>query len=208
MEFPSQYLGEAVKQLSQLPGIGKKTALRLVLHILNLPESTVSGLAQSLIQLKTSLLRCSRCNNISDTQICSICQNPRRIQNQICVVSDIRDVLVIEQTNHYHGLYHILGGILDPLAGIGPDKLFIEHLLQRCQTEPIQEIILALNSDLEGDTTALYVATKVRQVSLDIRISNLARGVAFGAPLEYVDEITLARALQQRTDYLLPLSNS
>ena len=208
MEFPSHYLGEAVKQLSQLPGIGKKTALRLALYVLTLSDESVSLLSQSLLQLKTSLQKCIRCNNISDNQMCSICSNPRRHQNQVCVVADIRDVLAIEQTNHYQGLYHVLGGILDPLSGVGPEQLSIEQLMLRCRQDSIHEIILALNSNLEGDTTALYIAGKIRQTAPTIRITNLARGVAFGAPLEYVDEITLSRALHQRSEYLHQLSNT
>lgn len=196
-EYSSILLENAVESLAKLPGIGKKTALRLALHLLGEEAVTTEQLADSLLNMKRNIVLCDRCYNISDTKICSICSNPRRDENTICVVADMRDVLAIERTASFNGLYHVLGGVISPIEGIGPNDLKITQLVERTQKEDIKEIILALPATIEGDTTNFYI---FRQLSgFKGKISVIAKGIAVGDALEYVDEVTLGRSIQNRT---------
>ena len=198
-EYSSILLENAVEALSKLPGVGKKTALRLALHLLNEDALQTEQLADALLKMKHNIMLCERCYNISDTKVCSICSNPRRDENTLCVVADMRDVLAIERTASYNGLYHVLGGVISPIEGISPNDLKIAQLVQRTQKEDIKEIILALPATIEGDTTNFYIykniAGKVPQVT------TIARGVGIGEELEYTDEVTLGRSLLARTDF-------
>lgn len=196
MQLSSVLLENAVQAFSKLPGIGKKTALRLVLHLLKQDDATVTHFSEALTQLKKEIKFCTRCGNISDRTHCSICENSGRKQQLICVVESIRDVIAIESTQQYNGIYHILGGIISPLDGIGPDQLNIDALIERIKTEKTDELIFALNPTIQGDTTIYYIQKKLQ--GLPIRITTIARGVAFGGELEYADEMTLARSLQNR----------
>lgn len=196
-EYPSILLENAVEALSKLPGIGQKTALRLALHLLNEESSQTEQLADSLLKMKRNIMLCERCYNISDTKTCSICSNPRRDENTICVVADMRDVLAIERTASFNGLYHVLGGVISPIEGIGPNDLKIAQLVERVHREDIHEIIFALPATIEGDTTNFYI---FRQLSdFGGKISVIAKGIAVGDALEYVDEVTLGRSIQNRT---------
>lgn len=204
MEFPSKLIEDAVTEVSKLPGIGKKTALRLVLHLLKRDEDQTQTLAQALVSARTKVQYCRKCHNLSDDTLCSICANPRRDGSTICVVEDTRDVLAIENTAQYKGLYHVLGGIISPVEGVGPSDLHIDSLLQRLTQqnegdEPVKEIILALSPTMEGDTTAFYLQKKLRPFSL--RVSTIARGIPIGGDLEYADEITLGRSIVSRVAY-------
>ncbi len=204
MEFPSKLIEDAVTEVSKLPGIGKKTALRLVLHLLKRDEEQTQTLAQSLTAMRTRVKYCQRCHNLSDDDLCTICANPRRDGSIICVVEDTRDVLAIENTAQYKGLYHVLGGIISPVEGIGPSDLHIESLIHRLANntradEPVKEIILALSPTMEGDTTAFYLQKKLRPFNL--RISTIARGIPIGGDLEYADEVTLGRSIISRIVY-------
>ena len=204
MEFPSKLIEDAVTEVSKLPGIGKKTALRLVLHLLKRDEEQTQTLAQSLTAMRTKVKYCQRCHNLSDNDLCAICANPRRDGSIICVVEDTRDVLAIENTAQYKGLYHVLGGIISPVEGIGPSDLHIESLIHRLANnvqadEPVKEIILALSPTMEGDTTAFYLQKKLRPFNL--RISTIARGIPIGGDLEYADEVTLGRSILSRIVY-------
>lgn len=196
-EYSSILLENAVDSLSKLPGIGKKTALRLALHLLSEEAAETEQLADSLLKMKQNIRLCERCFNISDTAVCSICSNPRRDENTLCVVADMRDVLAIERTASFNGLYHVLGGVISPIEGISPSDLKISQLVRRAQQEDIKEIILALPATIEGDTTNFYI---YRQLS-DFRgkISVISKGIAVGDALEYVDEVTLGRSIQNRT---------
>ena len=198
-EFSSILLENAVESLSKLPGIGKKTALRLALHLLNEDTLETEQLADSLLKMKHNIMLCERCYNISDTKVCSICSNPRRDENTLCVVADMRDVLAIERTASYNGLYHVLGGVISPIEGISPHDLKITQLVQRTQKEDIKEIILALPATIEGDTTNFYI---FRQLSeFQGRISVISKGIAVGDALEFVDEVTLGRSIQNRIPF-------
>ncbi len=188
--------------MSRLPGIGKRTALRLALHLLKEDKQKVSGLAESLVKMRSEIRFCKRCNNISDTGYCEICSNLRRDENIVCVVEDTRDVLAIENTAQFSGLYHVLGGIINPIEGIGPNDLSVAPLIERIFNEDIKEIILALPPTVEGDTTGYYLYKLMK--NLDITITTIARGVAVGNELEYTDEITLGRSILNR----LPFENS
>lgn len=204
MEFPSKLIEDAVTEVAKLPGIGKKTALRLVLHLLKRDEEQTETLAQALVAARTKVQYCQKCHNLSDDTLCSICANPRRDGSTICVVEDTRDVLAIENTSQYKGLYHVLGGIISPVEGIGPSDLNIDSLLQRLTQqaegdEPVKEIILALSPKMEGDTTAFYLQKKLRPFQL--RVSTIARGIPIGGDLEYADEITLGRSIVSRIAY-------
>ena len=204
MEFPSKLIEDAVTEVSKLPGIGKKTALRLVLHLLKRDEEQTQTLAQSLTAMRTRVKYCQRCHNLSDDDLCTICANPRRDGSIICVVEDTRDVLAVENTAQYKGLYHVLGGIISPVEGIGPSDLHIESLIHRLANnihadEPVKEIILALSPTMEGDTTAFYLQKKLRPFNL--RISTIARGIPIGGDLEYADEVTLGRSILGRIVY-------
>ena len=200
MNFPSKLIEEAVSEVSKLPGIGKKSALRIVLHLLKRSETESHALASALVAVRTQTRYCKQCHNISDDEFCSICLSTKRDQSVICVVQDSRDVLAIENTGQYNGLYHVLGGIISPLEGIGPGELFIDSLLQRLKTAAdIKEIILALSPTMEGDTTSFYLQKKLRPFSL--KISTIARGIPIGGDLEYTDEITLGRSIVSRINY-------
>lgn len=199
MQFTSSIVEKAVESLSGFPGIGKRTALRLVMYLLKRPESEVSVLAQSLIKLKTELHLCEKCCNVSDTPVCAICSNAMRQSDIICVVEDFSDQMAIESTSQFLGQYHILGGLISPMDGIGPDDLSILKLVDRVSQNQIAEIILALSATVEGDTTMYYIAKKLQHIP--VKITCIARGIAVGGEIEYADEITLGRSLIQRTNY-------
>lgn len=204
MQFSSSLLENAVNEFAKLPGIGKKTALRLVLHLLKQDTKEVGHFSEVIARMRNEIKFCQRCFNVADGDICSICANSIRKQETICVVESIRDVIAIESTQQYNGIYHILGGIISPLDGIGPDQLNIESLISRVQKEKTEEIIFALNPNIQGDTTIYYIQKKLSAVTVNpIRITTIARGIAFGGELEYADEMTLARSLQNR----LPVEN-
>jgi recombination protein RecR len=198
-EYSSILLENAVESLSKLPGIGKKTALRLALHLLNEDTLETEQLADSLLKMKHNIMLCERCYNISDTKVCSICANPRRDENTLCVVADMRDVLAIERTASYNGLYHVLGGVISPIEGISPNDLKISQLVQRAQSEDIKEIILALPATIEGDTTNFYIFRQLHD--FQGKISVISKGIAVGDALEYVDEVTLGRSIQNRIPF-------
>jgi recombination protein RecR len=196
MQFSSQLLENAVNEFAKLPGIGKKTALRLVLHLLKQQENDVQQFSEVVAKMRNEIKFCQRCFNVADGDICSICANSLRKQEIICVVENIRDVIAIESTQQFSGTYHVLGGIISPLDGIGPDQLNIESLIHRIQKEKTEELIFALNPNIQGDTTIYYIQKKLQNT--DLRITTIARGIAFGGELEYADEMTLARSLQNR----------
>ncbi len=189
----------AVNEFSKLPGIGRKSALRLVLHLLRQETEEVNAFGNSLIQLRSEIKHCKVCHNISDTEICQICSNPSRNESVICVVENIRDVMSIENTQQFNGLYHVLGGIISPMDGIGPSELEIDSLIERIDSGEVIEIILALSTTMEGDTTNFYIFRKLK--GKEVKISTLARGVSIGDELEYTDEITLGRSLMNRVPY-------
>lgn len=197
MNLPSKTLEEAVEAIATLPGIGKKTALRLVLHLLKEDESATFQLTDSLTKLKSNIKYCKECHNISDDEVCSICSSAFRESETICVVEDLRDVIAIENTAQYNGKYHVLGGVISPMEGVGPDELKIESLIKKCGN--ISELIMALPSTMEGDTTVFYIQKKLK--GLDLKISTLARGIPIGGELEYADEITLGRSILERVNY-------
>ena len=196
MQFSSQLLENAVNEFAKLPGIGKKTALRLVLHLLKQEENNVQQFSEVIAKMRNEIKFCQRCHNVADGDICSICANSMRKQDTLCVVENIRDVIAIESTQQYNGTYHVLGGIISPLDGVGPDQLNIESLISRVQKEKTEEIIFALNPNIQGDTTIYYIQKKLQHIN--IHITTIARGIAFGGELEYADEMTLARSLQNR----------
>jgi recombination protein RecR len=196
MQFSSSLLENAVNEFAKLPGIGKKTALRLVLHLLKQDSKEVGQFSEVISRMRSEIKFCHRCFNVADGDICSICSNSMRKQEVICVVENIRDVIAIESTQQFNGTYHVLGGIISPLDGIGPDQLNIESLVQRIQKEKTEELIFALNPNIQGDTTIYYIQKKLQPGH--IRITTIARGIAFGGELEYADEMTLARSLQNR----------
>src|SRR5882762_7544077 len=202
MQFSSDLLERAVNEFAKLPGIGKKTALRLVLHLLKTDASIVQGFGETLIRMRQEIKFCQRCFNVADADICSICANSLRKQELICVVESIREVIAIESTQQYNGTYHVLGGIISPLDGIGPDQLNIDPLINRVQKEHTQELIFALNPNIQGDTTIYYIQKKLSAVSgvqpSPVKITTIARGIAFGGELEYTDEMTLARSISNR----------
>ena len=198
-EYSSILLENAVESLSKLPGVGKKTSLRLALHLLNSDDLETEQLADSLLKMKHNIMLCERCYNISDTKVCSICANPRRDENTLCVVADMRDVLAIERTASYNGLYHVLGGVISPIEGISPNDLKIAQLVQRTQKEDIKEIILALPATIEGDTTNFYIFRQLKD--FEGKISVISKGIAVGDALEYVDEVTLGRSIQNRIPF-------
>jgi len=198
-EYSSLLLENAINELSRLPGIGKKTALRLALHLLREDVSRTESLARSLQQLREKIMFCERCHNISDTAICSICSNHRRDENLLCVVEDIRDVMAIERTASYNGLYHVLGGVINPVEGIAPGDLTINQLVARLENEDIREVVLALPPTIEGDTTGYYIYRLIRQEK--IKVTAIAKGVAIGDALEFTDEVTLGRSIQNRIPF-------
>lgn len=185
-----------MNEFSRLPGIGKKTALRLVLHLLKKDSGDVQRFSETIARMRADIRFCQRCHNVADGDICSICSNSLRKQELICVVENIRDVIAIESTQQYNGLYHVLGGIISPLDAVGPDQLTIESLISRIRIEKTEEIIFALNPTIQGDTTIYYIQKKLQD--LPVKITTIARGIAFGGELEYADEMTLGRSLQNR----------
>ena len=200
--FSSKILDDAVHEFSRLPGIGKRTALRLVLHLLKVPVEDVRRLGLSMHRLREDIRYCKVCNNISDTEICGICADPRRDESVLCVVEDIRDIIAIENTNQFKGKYHVLGGIISPMDGIGPANLNISSLIERVNHPEIKEIIMALSATMEGDTTAFFIYKKIYQSGFTgFRFSTIARGVSIGDELEYADEITLGRSILNRVPY-------
>ena len=198
-QFPSLLLDRAVGEFSKLPGIGRKTALRLVLHLLKQSTEDVEAFADALTTMKHDVKYCSVCHNISDTDICPICSDHRRDSSQICVVENIRDVMAIENTMQYHGWYHVLGGIISPLDGVGPSDIEIASLVERVAAGGVTEVILALSPTLEGDTTNFFISKKLRQYHVNITV--IARGISVGNELEYADEVTLGRSILKRTPY-------
>jgi recombination protein RecR len=196
MQFSSALLENAVNEFAKLPGIGRKTALRLVLHLLKQEPEKVEAFGETVVKMRKEIKFCQRCFNVADADICSICSNSMRKQELICVVENVRDVIAIESTQQYSGTYHVLGGIISPLDGIGPDQLNIESLVHRVQKESIEEIIFALNPNIQGDTTIYYIQKKLQQKP--VKITTIARGIAFGGELEYADELTLARSISNR----------
>lgn len=202
MEFSSKLLERAVNEMAQLPGIGKRTALRLVLHLLKQPADQTQFLAQALTAMREEIKFCKSCHNISDVEVCEICGNPSRNHKIICVVEDVRDVMAIENTNQFKGIYHVLGGKISPIDGIGPSQLTISSLVEKVKTGQTEELIFALSSTMEGDTTNFYIFKQVKDC--EVKISAIARGIAVGDELEYADEVTLGRSILHR----IPFENS
>jgi recombination protein RecR len=196
MQFSSRLLENAVNEFAKLPGIGKKTALRLVLHLVKQPQAEVLHFTEQIAAMRQEIKFCRRCHNVADTELCNICSNPSRKQGLICVVESIRDVIAIESTQQFSGLYHVLGGIISPLDGIGPEQLTIDDLVKRVKEENTEEIIFALNPNIQGDTTIYYIQKKLQPTTA--RITTIARGIAFGGELEYADEMTLAKSIGNR----------
>lgn len=205
MNYSSRYIENAINQFSKLPGVGRKTAARYVLHILKQEKEDLESLVNSIVDLRNELRYCSVCNNISDKEVCGICSNPNRNAAVLCIVEDIRDVMAIENTQQYHGVYHVLGGIISPLDGVGPDDLNIETLVKRMAEGKIKEVIMALSTTMEGDTTNFYIYKRIKD--FPVRITTIARGISIGDALEYADEITLGRSIINRIPYetVLPI---
>ncbi|MFB9057762.1 recombination mediator RecR [Mariniflexile ostreae] len=199
MEFSSKLLERAVNEMSQLPGIGKRTALRLVLHMLKQPKNQTLALSEALQNMRNDIKFCKSCNNISDVDVCEICANPHRNEKIICVVEDIRDVMAIENTSSFKGLYHVLGGKISPMDGIGPHDLNIQTLVDKVKTGVVEELIFALSSTMEGDTTNFYIYKQIQDYK--IKTSTIARGISVGDELEYADEITLGRSIVNRIPF-------
>jgi recombination protein RecR len=202
MEFSSKLLEKAVSEMAQLPGIGKRTALRLVLHLLKQPKEQTDFLAQSLTKMREEIKFCKSCHNISDVDVCEICSNPKRNSNIVCVVEDVRDVMAIENTGQFRGLYHVLGGKISPVDGIGPSQLNVASLVEKVKLGNVSEIIFALSSTMEGDTTNFYIYKQIQDC--EVIVSSIARGISVGDELEYADEITLGRSIVNR----IPFENS
>jgi recombination protein RecR len=205
VNFPSKLIEDAVTEISRLPGIGKKTALRLALHLLKQHEAQTEALALAITRMRTEIRYCQTCHNVSDAAICSICASQRRDHSIICVVEDIRDVLAIENTNQYLGKYHVLGGVISPIHGVGPEEIKIETLIKRIEqapaTAPVREIILALSATMEGDTTAFYLGKRLKEKG--VKVSTISRGIPVGGELEFTDEVTLGRSIMTRINYSL-----
>ncbi|MBT4297195.1 recombination mediator RecR [Flavobacteriaceae bacterium] len=202
MNFSSKLLENAVNEMSKLPGIGKRTALRLVLFLLNQPNSQTVQLSKSLIDLVDGIILCKNCHNISDLELCEICSNVKRNKSIVCVVEDIRDVMAIESTGQFNGVYHVLGGKISPIEGIGPNQLNISSLIEKLKSINVSELIFALSATMEGDTTNFYIFKQIQ--NLDLKITTIARGVSVGNELEYTDEVTLGRSIIKR----IPFENS
>ena len=205
MNFSSKLLEDAVAEFSKLPGVGQKTALRLVLHLLKQDRVEVDRFSGAISKLRNEIQFCQTCHNISDHVVCQICTAPKRDQALICVVEDTRDVMAIENTNQYNGLYHVLGGLISPMDGIGPSDLEVDTLVERLKDNGVREVIFALSATMEGDTTLFYLNKRLK--SFNITISTIARGIAFGGELEYVDELTLGRSIATRVPYENSLSS-
>ena len=202
MNFSSKLLENAVDEMSQLPGIGKRTALRLVLFLLNQPNSQTVKLSKSLVDLVEGVILCKNCHNISDLELCEICTNNKRDKSVVCVVEDIRDVMAVESTGQFNGVYHVLGGKISPIEGIGPNQLNIKSLIEKIRSKNVSELIFALSATMEGDTTNFYIFRQIKDV--EIKITTIARGVSVGNELEYTDEVTLGRSILKR----IPFENS
>jgi recombination protein RecR len=203
MIFSSALIENAVNEFARMPGIGKKTALRLVLHLLKQEPAQVQQFSEAIARMRQQIKFCKQCHNVSDEEICSICASHSRNKSIVCVVENIRDVMAIENTQQFNGLYHVLGGIISPIDGIGPDQLNIHSLVERVQLQGITEVIMALSPTIEGDTTIYYLSKKLQLPDTPVKITTIARGIAFGGELEYADEMTLARSITNR----LPLEN-
>lgn len=201
MIFSSKLIEDAVQEFSKLPGIGKKTALRMVLQLMKMDKQKVDDFTGAVSRMRHEIQFCEQCHNVSDGPVCTICANPGRNRGQVCVVENIRDVIAIESTQQYSGLYHVLGGILSPLDGIGPEQLEVASLYERIQKQSVEELIMALSPTIEGDTTVYYIARQLKDSP--VKITTIARGIAFGGELEYADEMTLARSIAKR----LPVDN-
>jgi len=203
VNFPSKLVEDAVNEISRLPGIGKKTALRLTLHLLKQKEAVAGSLAEAILKMRSEIQYCRYCHNISDNDICSICESPHRERSILCVVEDIPDVLAIENTSQYKGLYHVLGGIISPIHGVGPEELHIESLINRVDSrsgeDRVAEVILALSATMEGDTTSFYIMRRLKEKG--VKVSTIARGIPIGGELEYTDEVTLGRSILTRINY-------
>lgn len=199
MKFSSKLIEEAVEAFATLPGIGKKTALRLVLHLIGQDDSYTSSFAEALTKMRRNIKVCKDCYNVSDTESCMICSDNHRDKAVVCVVESVRDVMAIEETGQFRGLYHILGGVISPIEGIGPDDLTIGRLLERIEEGGVKELIMAVSPTIDGETTIFYISRKLQHT--DVRVSTIARGVAFGGELEYADEITLGRSIVARVPY-------
>lgn len=199
MNFSSKLIEDAVNAFASLPGIGKKTALRLVLHLINQETDVSEQFADAIVNMRKNIKSCQRCHNLSDTPVCNICNNPRRDAKTICVVESIRDILAIEDTSQFKGLYHVLGGVISPIEGVGPSDLNIDDLVTRIQNEKVNEVIMAISPTIEGDTTIFYISKKLKDH--DVKLSTIARGVSFGGELEYADELTLGRSIVARIPY-------
>ena len=200
-DFTSTLLENAVTSLSRLPGVGRKTALRLALHLLRRDEADAVGLGEALIAMRKGIRYCRVCHNISEDEVCDICASPLRDSSSVCVVENVRDVMSIERTGQFAGLYHVLGGLISPVDGIGPDSLEIASLLERVAAGGVKELILALSATVEGDTTNFYIYRRVGELGADVKVTQLARGVSVGNEIEYTDEITLGRSLLNRTPF-------
>lgn len=199
MKFSSQLIEQAVESFNSLPGIGRKSALRLALHLLNKDPQWVQKFSDSFVNLRNKLKECSVCHNLGDQEICAICQDPKRDRNVICIVESIRDLIAIEETGLFHGKFHVLGGLISPIDGIGPDDLHADDLPNRIQEAQVKEVIMAISPNIEGETTMYYISRKLGE--LDIKITTIARGISFGGDLEYADEITLGRSIVSRVPY-------
>lgn len=199
MEFSSKLIEKAVNEMAQLPGIGKRTALRLVLHLMKQPQEHTRYLSEALVKMREEIKFCTSCHNISDDAVCEICVNPKRDHTIVCVVEDIRDVMAIENTGQFKGVYHVLGGKISPMEGIGPSQLTIQSLVDKVKSGTIAEIIFALNSTMEGDTTNFYIYKQIK--TFEVKTSTIARGIAVGDELEYADEVTLGRSILHRIPF-------
>jgi len=199
MNFSSTLIEEAVMAFATLPGIGKKTALRLVLHLMDQPTQASEQFAEAILKMRRNIKHCNICHNVSDTEVCTICTSPKRNSQIVCIVETIRDVMAIEATGQFNGVYHVLGGVISPIEGIGPDDLNIDSLEKRVFDKKIKEVIMAISPTIEGDTTIFYISKKIKDAG--VNISTIARGISFGGELEYADELTLGRSIATRLPY-------
>jgi len=199
MEFPSKLVENAVEAFAQFPGIGRRTALRLVIHLLKQDKDQTENFSNAIAKMRREIKFCNICHNVSDTDICNICNHPKRNQATICVVEDMRDVIAIENTQQYYGVYHVLGGIISPMDGIGPEELNITSLMERVKNNHVEEIIMAISPTIEGDTTIFYLSKHLKEFNVVVTI--IARGISFGGELEYADELTLGRSIVNRLPY-------
>lgn len=199
MKFPSKLIEDAVGEFSKLPGIGQKTALRLVLHLLNQSPDKADRLGEAVMRMRQNIVYCRKCHNVGDTELCGICSNPRRDETLVCVVENLRDVIAVENTNQFNGMYHVLGNVISPVDGIGPEDIRVDTLVERVKADHVREVIMALSPTIEGDTTIFYITRQLQPYG--VRVTTIARGIAFGGELEYADELTLARSIANRLPY-------